>query len=473
MARCGLAKRGLRYALLGGMALILWAPPVLADTLQEAMALAYQGNPNLLAARAQLRATDENVPIALSGWRPTLTVDGQLRRNRNENQIFAGGGVGQVVTSGITQRTSQSVQVQFTQPIFRGFRTIAQTAQARNQVAAQRARLESAQAQVLLQVATAYLDVLQNQAVLELQMNNVQVLTRQLEATNDRFRVGEITRTDVAQSEANLAGAKASLVQAEGTLREVRSTYQNVVGKAPENLIRPDLPGFLPESLQTALDVAIRENPKYLAADYTALAAHEAISLARGDLLPSLQVVGSYSKAWNTVADKSRSESASAVAQLNVPIYQAGAEYARLRQSKHTAGQQRLLADQARLDARNFATTSWESLQATTAAIDSFRSQVSANEIALEGVQREAEVGARTVLDVLEGEQRLLSSRVNLVRAQRDQVVAAYQLLSAMGMLTGADMGLDVPVYDPEAHLEDVEYQAFGGDVDAGADDNR
>ena len=129
---------------------------------------------------------------------------------------------------------------------------------------------------------------------------------------------------------------------------------------------------------------------------------------------------------------------------MSVPIYQAGAEYARLRQSKHTASQQRLLADQARLDARNFATTSWENLQATTAAIDSFRAQISANEIALEGVQREAEVGARTVLDVLEEEQRLLNSRVNLVRSQRDQVVAAYQLLSAMGLLTGPDMGLDV-----------------------------
>ncbi len=473
MARHSLAMRHFRFALLGGIALGLLAAPASADTLQEAMAMAYQGNPNLLAARAQLRATDENVPIALSGWRPSINVSGQVQRNRNENQILAGGGVGQVVTGGVVQRTSESVQVQLIQPIFRGFRTVAQTAQARNQVSAQRARLEATEAQVLLQVATAYLDVLQNQAVVELQMNNVQVLTRQLEATNDRFRVGEITRTDVAQSEANLAGAKASLVQAEGALQQARSTYQNIVGKAPENLERPPLPGLLPDSLQSALDVAIAENPNYLAADYTAQAADEAISLARGDLLPSVQIVGTYGRGWNTVADKSRSENISAVAQVSVPIYQSGSEYARLRQSKHTAGQQRLLADQARLDARNFATTSWENLQATTASIESFQSQVSANEIALEGVQREAEVGARTVLDVLEEEQRLLNSRVNLVRAQRDQVVAAYQLLSAMGLLTGVDMTLDVPAYDPEAHFNDVEYQAFGSDADAGYDGNR
>ncbi len=463
----------MKFALLGTVALTLFVQPADADTLQDAMALAYQGNPNLLAARAQLRATDESVPIALSGWRPTLTVGGQIQRARSENRIFAGGGVGQVVTGGITQRTSEAVQVQFTQPIFRGFRTIAQTAQARNQVAAQQARLQSTEAQVLLNVATAYLDVLQNQAVVELRMNNVQVLSRQLDATNDRFRVGEITRTDVAQSEANLAGARAELVLAEGVLQQARSTYQNIVGKAPENLERPDLPGLLPESLQDAIDVAMRSNPNFLAADYTALAAEESITLARGDLLPSINVVGTYSKGWNTVADKSRSENASAVAQVSVPIYQAGAEYARLRQSKHTAGQQRLLADQARLDARNFATTAWENLQASSASIESFRSQVSANEIALEGVQREAEVGARTVLDVLEEEQRLLNSRVNLVRSQRDQVVAAYQVLTAMGRLTGADMNLDVAVYDPGAHLRDVEYQAFGTDAGAGTDASR
>ena len=473
MTRRGLTTRHLKYVLLGGMTLGLCAPTASADTLEDAMALAYQGNPNLLAARAQLRATDENVPIALSGWRPTLDVSGQFQNSSAETQVFSGGNVGQVFTGGTTVRTSQSLRVKVVQPIFRGFRTIAQTAQARNQVAAQRARLEATEAQVLLQAATAYLDVLQNQVVVELRMNNVQVLTRQLEATNDRFRVGEITRTDVAQSQANLAGANASLVQAEGALQQARSTYQNIVGKAPENLARPDLPSLLPGSLQAAIDVATRDNPNFMAADYTALAADEAISLARGELLPTVQLIGSFSKGWNTVADKSRTENATALAQVSVPIYQAGAEYARLRQSKHTAGQQRLLADQARLDARNTATTAWEDLQATTAAIDSFQAQVSANEIALEGVQREAEVGARTVLDVLEEEQRLLNSRVNLVQSQRDQVVAAYQLLGSMGMLTGADMGLSGPVYDSEAHFEDVEYQFFGGDADAGSDANR
>ena len=473
MKRQKLTSRGFKLGLLSGALLGMWIHSASADTLQDAMALAYQGNPNLLAARAQLRATDENVPIALSGWRPTLEVSGQVQRARNENRIFSGGDVGQVVTGGTTLRTSQSMRVQVSQPIFRGFRTVAQTAQARNQVAAQRARLEATEAQVLLQAATAYLDVLQNQAVVELQMNNVQVLSRQLEATNDRFRVGEITRTDVAQSEANLAGARADLVQAEGVLQQARSAYQNVIGKAPENLDRPELPGLLPESLDAAIDIAMRENPDFLAADFTALAADEAVSLARGDLLPSAQLIGTYSRGWDTVADSSRSENATALAQITVPIYQAGAEYARLRQSKHTAGQQRLLADQARLDARNVATAAWEDLQATTAAIDSFQAQVSANEIALEGVQREAEVGARTVLDVLEEEQRLLNSRVNLVRAQRDQVVAAYQLLSSMGRLSGAEMGLDVTVYDPGEHFDDVEYKLLGTGAGTGTDTSR
>jgi len=455
-------KAMMKVALLAGVALFALVRPVAAETLSEAMAMAYQSNPNLQAARALLRATDENVPIALSGWRPTLTVNGTANRNRSENVITAGGGTGQVVTGGTTLRSAQTVNAQFTQPLFRGFRTVAGTAQAKNQVYAQRARLQGTEAQVLLQVATAYLDVLQYQAVVELNMSNVQVLSRQLEATQDRFRVGEITRTDVAQSDASLAGARASLVQAEGALQQARSAYENVVGKAPENLAQPTLPTILPENLEIAVNAAINANPNFLAADFAAKAAKENITVVQGELLPSVNLTAQYSRGYNTVADKSRSENAIAQAQVQVPLYQQGAEYARLRQAKHAADQQALLADQARLDARNAVTTAWETFQATTASMDSFRSQIGANEIALEGVQRESEVGSRTVLDVLNAEQILLNSRTSLIRAQRDQAVAAHQVLAAIGVLSGEGLRLDVAVYDPTDHYEDVEYKAFG-----------
>jgi outer membrane protein len=444
----------------------LFAPPVAADTLIEAMSMAYQANPNLLAARSALRAVDEEVPQALSGWRPTLTVNGLATNNRTENQIFSGGGVGQVVTGGTTNRFQKQANAQFTQPVFRGFRTVAGTSQAKNQVYAQRARLQATEAQVLLQVATAYFDVLQYQAVVDLSRNNVQVLSRQLEATNDRFNVGELTRTDVAQAEASLAGARATLVQSEGQLQQARAAYTNVVGKAPENLAPPTLPANLPSSFDAVIDAASNNNPNFIAADFTARAAEDNVTVVQGELLPSVNLVGQYTRGWNTVADKSKSEIVVAQAQVTVPIYQQGAEYSRLRQAKHTAGQQRYSADQAKLDARNSATQAWETYQATSASIQSFQAQISANEIALEGTQREAEVGTRTVLDVLNAEQFLLNSRVSLVRAQRDQFVAAHQLLAAIGVLSGSGMGVSGEIYDPTAHYNDVRYQAFGAGVD-------
>jgi outer membrane protein len=461
----------LRQLLLGSAAVVLFVQPVAAETLREAMALAYEGNPNLRAARAQLRAVDESVPIALSGWRPSLQVTGNAQRNRNESEIISqGSSGGPVNTSGMTLRSQQTVNAQFTQPLFRGFRTVAGTAQARNQVMAQRARLEATEAQVLLQVATAYIDVLQYQSVVDVQRNNVQVLSRQLDATNDRFRVGEITRTDVAQSEASLAASRASLVQAESSLALARSAYLNVVGKVPEGLVQPMLPANLPATLEAAIAVAMEQNPNFLAADYSARAAEENVTVVQGELLPSVNLNATYQRGWNTLADKSRNESAIASAQVVVPLYQQGAEYARLRQAKHVSGQQSLLADQARLDARNTATAAWENFQSATATIESYRSAASANEIALEGVRREAEVGSRTVLDVLNAEQAYLAVQVSLIRAQRDQLVAAHQILSAVGQLTGPDLMLDTPMYDPLAHFDDVEYQAFGSDADAARD---
>jgi len=460
------AKSRLKIALLAGVAVTFLAQPASADTLLEAMSMAYESNPNLLAARSQLRAVDENVPQALSGWRPTLTVNGNIQNNRSENQIFSGGGVGQVVTGGVTKRFQQSANAQFTQPVFRGFRTWASTAQAKNQVQAQRARLQVTEGQVLLQVATAYFDVLQYQAVVDLTMNNVQVLTRQLEATQDRFRVGELTRTDTAQADASLASARAALVQAEGALQQARSAYTNVVGKAPENLSPPALPANLPKSFDEVLSAATANNPSYIAADFAAKAADNNVTVVQGELLPSVSLVGQYTRGWNTVADKSRSEAVVAQAQVSVPIYQQGAEYSRLRQAKHTAGQQRFVADQARLDARNAATQAWENYLSTTASIESFRTAITANEIALEGTQREAEVGSRTVLDVLNAEQVLLNSRVSLVRAQHDQFLAAHQLLAAIGLLNGQGMNLTAEIYDPIEHYDEVKYQAFGAGVD-------
>jgi outer membrane protein len=441
-----------------------------AETLDEALGLAYQNNPTLLAARAALRSVDESVPIALSGWRPSLSVNGNVARTRQETDITRGSTGGAIFGGGTTLRTSQTVVAQFRQPVFRGFETTASTSQAKAQVMAQRARLQSTEAQVLLDAASAYLDVLRDQAVVELQRNNVQVLTRQFEATNDRFNVGEITKTDVAQAQARLEGSKASLIQAESDLARSRAAYENSVGKPPETLTSPEAAKGLPGAVEEAVDAAIKANPAFLAADFSAQAAQDGIDVSRSDLMPTVDIEAQYQKGWDTVGDKSKAETALARAVLTVPIYQQGAEYARLRQSKHTAGQRRLEADQARLDARENATAAYKAYEAATASIVSLKSQIEASKIALEGVQREAEVGSRTVLDVLDAEQELLNARVNLVRAERTQVVASYQLLSTMGRLTAESIGLKVAVYDPLAHYNDVRFQAFGSSSDANAD---
>ncbi len=442
-----------------------------AETIEEALALAYQNNPTLLAARAALRSVDESVPIALSGWRPTLNLNGNVARTRSTTNILSNGtGGGAVVGSGTTLRTSETASAQFVQPVFDGFGTTAATTQAKANVKAQRARLQASEAQVLVDAVSSYTGVLRDQAVVELRRNNVQVLTRQFDATNDRFRVGEITRTDVAQSEARLAGARADLITAEGNLQKSRAAYQNNIGKAPESLVAPPAAKGLPATADEAISQALKGNPNFVAADYTAQAAQSQIDVTRSDLLPSVQIEASYQKGWDTVADISRAETAQARAVLTVPLYQSGAEYARLRQSKHVAGQRRLEADQARDDARETATSAFETYQSATASLESLRSQIKASEIALEGVQREAEVGSRTVLDVLDAEQELLNARVNLVTAESNQIIASYQLLAALGQLTAQNIGLKVETYDPTAHYEDVKYQAFGDSKDAAND---
>lgn len=444
-----------------------------ADTLREALGLAYANNPSLLAARAQLRAVDEGVPIAMSGWRPRVTVNGDVSRRRNETVIGGTIGSGALFAGGTTLRTSQNASIGITQPLFKGFKTQAQTDSAKATVEAQRARLKSSEQQVLLDAATAYFDVLRDMAVVELRSNNVQVLSRQLEATQDRFRVGEITRTDVAQAEARLSASVSARILAEGNLQRSRAAYENAIGKAPENLVTPEPLGNLPGDRDDAVSAATADNPALVAAQFLAQAAQEDIKNVRGDLLPSVNLEGQLSKGWDTVADESTSETAQARVTLTVPLYQGGAVYARLRQAKHTAGQRRLESDQARLDARESATATWEGYQSARASIASIETQIVASEIALEGVQREAEVGARTVLDVLDAEQELLDARVNLVTAQRDQLVATLQVLSAIGRLTAEDLTLDVNIYDAVDHYDDVKGSFFGSSWAADQDASR
>ncbi|MBF0373647.1 MAG: TolC family outer membrane protein [Alphaproteobacteria bacterium] len=423
------------------------------QTLEEALATAYLSHPTLLAARAQLRAVDENVPVALSGWRPTVSLGGQAGKTRVET---AG-------TSGTISPRSASLSA--SQPLFSGGRTIAAVDQAERTVLAQRAALQGTEQAVLFDAIVAYMNVVRDQAVLELNINNVQVLRRQLDATRDRFRVGEITLTDVAQAEARLARSIADRVQAEGNLKTSRAAFENAVG-IPAGSVKPiDPPKVGVTALEQAVAAAISQNPAVLSAEQNALAAVHGVDLVRGELLPSIALTGDLGRSENASLAGGRTETASAAIEVSVPLYQSGATYGRLRQQKHVAGQRRIQVDETRRDAIESASQSWENLVTSQARTESFAAQIKAAQIALEGVQREAQVGSRTVLDVLDAEQELMDARVSLVRAQRDEVVTAFQLKASMGQLTAQTLGLPVPVFDPTVHYREVRGKWFGGDI--------
>lgn len=426
-----------------------------AETLEEAMAKAYATNPNLLAGQARLRATDEGVSQALAGWRPTLTITGSAGvQQQNSNAS----------TPTEQHRQPRQGALQLTQPLYRGGRTVAGTEQAENNVLAERARLATTEQNVLLQVVTAYMNLVQAESVLDLNRTNEQRLTRELDASRDRFNVGELTRTDVAQAEARLSGARSDRIQAEGDLVSARAVYQTVVGDVPTSVTKPADPGAsLPANMEDTVTSALGSNPNVLTADFTERASRANIDVVRGALLPSLNLTGTLQHEDDTLSTADRwRDTATALLQLNIPIYEGGAIYSQLRAAYETDRQNRQLLDQARRDARELATRSWDAWQTARARVGSLRSQVQANELALDGVRQEALLGSRTVLDVLNAEQELLNSEVSLVRAEHDAIIAGYQVRSAVGSLTAQAMSLPVAIYDPNQNYRKVRDKWIG-----------
>jgi TolC family type I secretion outer membrane protein len=455
--------------------------PAAAETLREALAQAYRTNPNLEAARRELGATNEQVPQARSGWRPSVNVRGQVGRERTDSE-FEGSGNPRFGSQqgGGEYTTPWSTSLEVRQPLYRGGSTIAGIDRAEDQVRAQRARLAATEQDILFRAAQAYIDVWRAQAVLRLNENNVEVLRRQLEATQDRFEVGEVTRTDVAQAESRLAGAVADRTDAQGQLNASRATYKEVVGRMPEDLEQPPQPESLPGSLQAAVAQARENNPQVRAARFAYEAARDQTREVAGQLLPRADLVGELSYAEEQQGSGSSTEAAEVRAEVTIPLYQQGQVFSQVREIKQVANQRRLELRAARNTAEEQAVSSWEDLQAARAQIESLEERVRAQEIALEGVRQENQVGARTVLDVLDAEQELLNAQVALVRAQRNEIVAAYGVLRAVGKLDARTIGLDVQVFEPERNYEQVDGKWFGwglpeeqaaqreGDTDAG-----
>ncbi|WP_035690667.1 TolC family outer membrane protein [Azospirillum halopraeferens] len=452
--------RWLATALLAGAAFGFSAAAG-AQSLEQALAQAYATNPALAAQRAQLRAVDETVAQALSGYRPSVQATADVTRNATNSRVSGAGTVG-------NESTPKSVGVSVTQPLYNA--TVAPSVRRSEAlVQAQRATVLSTEQTVLLQAATAYLDVVQDQAVLTLATNQEQVLRRNLEAARDRFRVGEYTRTDVSQSESRLAEATANRIASEGALQVSRARYERAVGSRPGELKAPKPTFKLPRALDDAVEMARANNPAVLAASFNEEAQRQTVDQLYGNLLPSanLSAAGqsTFDPSSSSGVNIDRTDSLQFRAQVVIPLYQAGLPEARVREAKQTANRFRIQIEDTRRQVVESAISGWQSLATARASIASYRSQISAAEIALEGVRQEAQVGSRTVLDVLNQEQELLNARVNLVRAQRQEMVAAFQLLSAIGSLTAQQLNLPVDQYNMDDHYQQVRGKWWGTDV--------
>ncbi|HEV7599135.1 MAG TPA: TolC family outer membrane protein [Bradyrhizobium sp.] len=431
---------------------------VLADTIDAALVRAYQNNPQLNAQRAQVRFTDENVPQALSGYRPRVAITASAGTQFTDTQITSGGGPNNLLKTDFHGvNAPRSIGATVSQTLFNGFQTANRTRAAEGQVSGAREGLRVLEQSVLLAAATIYMDYLRDSAIVEVQRSNVRVLEQTLKQTRDRFNVGEVTRTDVAQSEAQLAAGHTQLLTAESNLVTTKANFRRIIGNEPEALA-PGSPvdRFLPPTLPGAVDLGLTENPNVTAAMFGIDVSFLQVKVSEGALLPTVTLQGSVQQSYEQTLTTFRSFGASAIAQLSVPVYQGGAEYSLIRQSKESLAQQRLNLEQVRDQTRANVVQAWGQLVAGKAQVASAQSQVSASEIALNGVREEAKAGQRTTLDVLNAQQALVNARVALVTAQHDRVVASYAVLNAVGRLAPIVLGLKTNVYDPSVHYHQV-----------------
>ena len=433
--------------------------PALADTLDGALVARLSEQSDAECAACAARATDEGVPQALSGYRPRVSFNGsvgaQYLDSTTRSQTLGNGESTYTQLSG--NMTPSNIGLTATQTLYNGFQTSNRTRQAESQVQAAREQLRVSEQSVLLSAATAYMNLLRDAAILDLQRRNVEVLQEQLRQTRDRFNVGEVTRTDVAQSESRLAAGRSQVLSAEATYKASVATYRQVIGVEPGKLA-PGSPvdRFSPHTLASAVGVGTATHPAVTNAQYNVDAALLQVKVAEGALYPTLALQGNVQQSYESSLLGLRTFNASVIGQLTVPIYQGGAEYSLVRQAKETLGQRRLDLDTARDQVRQNVVQSWGQLDAAKANIDATQAQVQASEIALNGVREEARVGQRTTLDVLNAQQELVNARVALVSAQRDRVVASFTLLASVGGLSPQVLGLRVPIYDANVHYQQV-----------------
>jgi outer membrane protein len=421
-----------------------------AETLVEALVSAYATNPTLKAEQARQRGTDEEVPQALSGWRPTVTARGSLGQSWSDTNVAKS-----------SSYTPLSVTISLSQPVFRGFKTINGTKSAEASVEAGRQRLLAVEQSVIFQALQAYMNVLRDRQIVGFRQQNLNALRQQLQDVTARFAVGEVTRTDVAQSRARVAGALAGKSSAMANLASSVASYVKIIGHAPGTLKYPII-ARLPRSLDQAQSIAQEINPSILGAAYIERSAGFDVEVAKGDLLPEFNLAASATASLDPQQSVDHSHSASIEGVLSVPIYEAGQVYSRVRQSKQLASQHKLevIAEGRRV--RESVSNAWNNVEAARESIHASKAQVAANELALDGVRKEYQVGSRSTLDVLNAQSELVSARITLVSAEHDRVVAAYLLLSSVGTLTARDLNLPAAYYDADENYLNVRGKWIG-----------
>ncbi|WP_108659665.1 TolC family outer membrane protein [Acuticoccus kandeliae] len=436
--------------------LVAFAPTAQSQTLTESLAAAYNTNPTLNAARSRLRAIDENIAIARSGNRPRLSA--AFSQETNTSRIVGDRGFRGTSGSNPTQ-----VALQLTQPLFQGFQVRNTIRQSESAVKAERASLQNTEQSVLFDVATSFEDVIQNRSIVSLRESDVEFLTAQVQAAQDRFEVGEGTRTDVSQAEARRAQAVSALAFARANLSSSEATYRQLTGLDARNLKNNfNVERLLPKSLNSAIDIGQQGHPAIIATLFDVDTAMFNVKAIEGQALPSVNVTGQLSTTWNQQTNVDRQDAASLGLNVSVPIYQGGLIAAQTRQAKEQLGTSRIQVDLTRDQVRQNTVASWASYDASVRSIFAARTGVFAAQLALQGVVEEQRVGQRTTLDVLDAQRDLVSAQVTLVQSERDKEVAAFALLGAIGRLGVETLGLQVAVYRPQEHTDAVRDKWFG-----------
>ncbi len=446
ICRMLIALRGSSAVVAVTMAWFASAVPSSAETLGQAIAEAYANNPRLLAARAQLRSVDESLAIAQSGYRPTVSGDASYTLKDSHSDPKSG-------SDGTTFTRSYSLSAN--QRLYNGGQTRSAVREADANIRAQREVLRDSEQTVLLQVVTAYMDVIRDRSALDIQTRNAEVLSKELKQVKARFDVGEVTKTDVEQARASLAAAQSQVELAKANLRSASSRYMLVVGHAPDGLREPS-PAFklLPRSADTAVNIAMSERPSVVQAAFLKDASDHSIRRLYGQLLPQVTLNGALNSSSVSGAVNGENSTASITGQITVPIYEGGAVRAQIRQQKESRQAQLENIELARIQARSDVLTAWAALDASRAQLVANQTQVEAARIALEGVRAELQVGQRTELDVLNAQQVLNTAQLTLTTTKRDIVVNSYTILQAMGRLSVDLIGVNVPVYDVQPHYE-------------------